>query len=47
MARLEQKEFENNKFDSFLGLRFLGDIFCILTDEDKTFFEFLKVFTNT
>ena len=50
MAGLERKLFANNKFNPFLWLRFLDDIFCIWTDgEEKLneFFEYLNEFHPT
>ena len=47
MTGLKRKLFANNKFNPFLWLRFLDDIFCIWTDgEEKLneFFEYLNEF---
>ena len=40
MARLERKLFANNKFNPFLWLLFLDDIFCIWTDREEKLNEF-------
>ena len=50
MVGLERKLFANSKFNPFLWLRFLDDIFCIWTDGEENlneFFEYLNQFHPT